>query len=121
MNGSRFAPPGRAARYRAGRATAATAFPAFLLAAQLITAAPSNATCPQGQQEDSVTGMCWSQSSGGVGYYPSSADSCLPGQVGGCVGQLRPNPLQNPGPQTNAGPLSPAVAGENAWLPSNRR
>lgn len=92
-----------------------------LLAAQLLTGPRAHATCSDGQQEDSTTGMCWSQSGSGAGFYPSGADSCLPGRVGNCVGQLRSNPLENPGPQTNAGPLNPAIAGENAWLPSSRR
>jgi hypothetical protein len=92
----------------------------LVMAAQLLVAARAHADCPEGQQQDPNTRMCWSQSSQGGGYY-SGGGPCQPGQVGDCVGQLRPNPLQNPGPQTEAGPPDPATAGENAWLPSNRR
>lgn len=106
---------------KAQRAVPMTIVCGVLLAVLLITAPAADATCSQGQQEDPTTGMCWSQSGSGTSYYSSGADSCLPGRVGNCVGQLRPNPLENPGPQTDAGPPNPADAGENAWLPSNRR
>ena len=96
----------------------------FLTAAQLCVAAPAHATCPEGQQEDPTTRMCWSQDAQGSSFssggFSSGTNPCLPGRLGNCVGQLLPNALQNPGPQIKAGPPDPATAGANAWLPSKR-
>lgn len=64
-----------------------------LMSTQLFTSPPAQA-CPDGQQEDPLTRMCWSQNSQGI----SSGGPCTPGQIGNCIGRIRPNPLQNPGP-----------------------
>lgn len=99
------------------RALSAAAVGGLLMAAQLLIAAPAQATCPEGQQEDPSTRMCWSQSAQGTGF-PSGDSTCVPGRVGDCVGQLRPNPLQPALPQTTAGPLNPDI--NDIWVPSNQ-
>lgn len=89
----------------------------LLMAAELLITVPAHASCPEGQQEDPSTRMCWSQSAQGTAF--SSGDApCLPGRVGDCVGQLRPNPLQPSVPQIDAGPVSPDI--NDIWVPSNQ-
>lgn len=73
-----------------------------LVSAQLLTAAPAYA-CPQGQLEDEVTGMCWSQSGQGESFGGPGDGPCLPGRLGNCVGTL-----QKTSPQTGGG-QNPAV------------
>ena len=72
------------------------AIPALLLTAAcggllsfgLLTAAPATA-CPEGQLEDTVTRMCWSQSGQGESFAGPGEGPCMPGRVGGCLGSLQ--------------------------------
>lgn len=60
----------------------------LLISAQLLTA-PSAHACPEGQLEDSVTRICWSQNGQGEQYGGPGDGPCLPGRLGSCVGTLQ--------------------------------
>lgn len=75
---------------------------ALVMSAQLLTAPPARA-CADGQLEDTVTGMCWSQSGRGESYGAPGEGPCLPGRLGNCLGTL-----QKSSPST-AGAQNPAV------------
>ena len=51
--------------------------------------APSATACPEGQLEDTVTRMCWSQSGQGASFGGPGEGPCLPGRIGGCLGSLQ--------------------------------
>lgn len=74
----------------------------LVMSAQLLTAPPARA-CADGQLEDTVTGMCWSQSGQGESYGAPAEGPCLPGRLGNCVGTL-----QKSSPST-AGAPNPAI------------
>lgn len=80
----------------------AVTFGGLLMSAQLLTAPPAQA-CPEGQLQDTLTGMCWSQSGQGEPYGGPGDGPCLPGRLGNCVGTL-----QQSFPQTGGG-QNPAV------------
>jgi hypothetical protein len=73
---------------RAFGALLAVAIGGLLISAQLLTA-PAAHACPEGQLEDTVTGMCWSQSGQGQAYGGPGDGPCLPGRLGNCVGTLQ--------------------------------
>ncbi|MCB0924539.1 MAG: hypothetical protein KDB50_08390 [Mycobacterium sp.] len=66
----------------------AVAFGGMLMSAQLLTAPLAHA-CTEGQLQDTVTGMCWSQSGQGQSYGGPGEGPCLPGRLGVCVGTLQ--------------------------------
>lgn len=74
----------------------------LLMSTQLLTAPPARA-CPGGQLEDTVTGMCWSQSGQGESYGAPGDGPCLPGRLGNCIGTL-----QKSSPST-AGAKNPSI------------
>ena len=76
----------------------AVVFGGLLMSAQLLTAPPAQA-CPEGQLQDTVTGMCWSQS--GQGTTPGDGP-CLPGRLGSCVGTLQKSSPQSGGSGQNS-------------------
>lgn len=59
-----------------------------LMAAQLLAPPPAQA-CAEGQLEDTLTGMCWSQSGAGESYGGPGDGPCLPGRLGNCLGSLQ--------------------------------
>lgn len=59
-----------------------------MMALQLLTAPPARA-CAPGQLADTVTGMCWSQSSKGESFGAPGDGPCLPGRLGNCLGTLQ--------------------------------
>lgn len=74
-----------------------------LMSAQLLTA-PSAQACPEGQLQDTVTGMCWSQSGQGEAYGGPGEGPCLPGRLGNCVGTLQKSSPQIGGGGNSAVP-----------------
>lgn len=77
----------------------------LLISAALLTAPRAHA-CPQGQLEDTVTGMCWSQSGQGASYGAPGDGPCLPGRLGNCVGTLQkssPSAANLPNPAVPCG------------------
>lgn len=78
----------------------------LLMSAQLVMAPPAQA-CPEGQLQDTVTGMCWSQSGQGTSYGGPGEGPCLPGRLGSCVGTLQksaPSGAQNSAVPCGFGP-----------------
>lgn len=61
---------------------------AMMLSAPLLTA-PAAHACAAGQLEDTVTGMCWTQSGQGESFGGPAAGPCLPGRLGNCLGTLQ--------------------------------
>ncbi|MCW1959124.1 MAG: hypothetical protein KIH64_011385 [Mycobacterium sp.] len=72
----------------AGKAWAALTAGGLLISAQLFTAPPAYA-CAEGQLQDTVTGMCWSQSGQGETFGAPADGPCLPGRLGNCLGTLQ--------------------------------
>jgi hypothetical protein len=75
-----------------------------MVSVQLLTAARAHA-CAQGQLEDTITGMCWTQSGQGSSFGGPGEGPCLPGRLGSCLGTLQkssPPPLRG-GDSTNSG------------------
>lgn len=66
----------------------AVAASGLLITAQLATA-PRALACPEGEMEDSITRMCWSQTGQGQSYGGPGDGPCLPGRLGNCVGTLQ--------------------------------
>lgn len=90
------------AKVLAGRpALLAVTVGGLLMSAPLFTA-PLAYGCPEGQQEDTVTRMCWSQSGAGDTFGVSGDGPCLPGRLGNCLGKLRSSPTA--GTQNSAVP-----------------
>ena len=65
----------------------AVAVGGLLMSAPLV-AAPLAHGCSQGQLEDTVTRMCWSQSAQGDTFGMSGDGPCLPCRLGSCLGTL---------------------------------
>jgi hypothetical protein len=74
--------------FRGSGVPVAMTFGGLLMSAQLVTAPPAQA-CLEGQLQDTVTGMCWSQSGQGESYGGPGDGPCLPGRLGSCVGSLQ--------------------------------
>ena len=72
----------------ASAALLAATFGATMLSAQLFSAPPAYA-CAAGQLEDTVTGMCWTQSGQGESFGGPASGPCLPGRLGSCLGTLQ--------------------------------
>ncbi len=60
----------------------------LLMSASLFTA-PLAYGCPEGEFEDTVTRMCWTQSGAGDNFGFSGDGPCLPGRLGNCLGELQ--------------------------------
>ena len=69
-------------------AVLAAALLGMMVSVQLLTA-PSAHACAQGQLEDTVTGMCWTQSGQGSNFGGPGEGPCLPGRLGNCLGTLQ--------------------------------
>lgn len=89
--------------FAGSRVLFAVAAGGLLMSAQLFTAPPAQA-CPEGQLQDLVTGMCWSQSGQGESYGGPGDGPCLPGRLGNCVGTLQKSSQQTGGGQNSAVP-----------------
>jgi hypothetical protein len=74
--------------FKGSAALVVLTFGGLLVSAQLLTA-PTAYACPEGQMEDSVTRMCWSQTGQGEAYGGPGDGPCLPGRLGSCVGSLQ--------------------------------
>ncbi len=61
---------------------------ALIVSSALITAAPSYASCPEGQFEDPNTRMCWTQIAPDLVAGMSGEGPCLPGRLGNCVASI---------------------------------
>ena len=72
-----------------GSGALAAAAACGLLTAAHIVSAPSAQACAQGQVEDPITRMCWSQSGTDENYGVSGNGPCLPGRLGNCLGALK--------------------------------
>lgn len=90
-------------RFAGSGALLAVAVGGLLASTQLFTAPPALA-CPQGQLEDTVTGMCWTQSGQGQSYGGAGTGPCLPGRIGNCVGTLQKSSPQVAGGHNSAVP-----------------
>lgn len=77
-----------ASDFRGSAALVAVTVGGLLMSAQLLTA-PTAHACSEGQLQDTVTGMCWSQSGQGQSYGVSGEGPCLPGRLGSCLGTLQ--------------------------------
>ena len=86
----------------------------LLMSAHLLTAPPAHA-CPEGQLEDTVTGMCWSQSGQGASFGGPGDGPCLPGRLGNCVGTLQKSSPQSPATEPN--PAVPCGFGPESGFP----
>ena len=76
------------------RLIAAAAFAGSLLAAPLIVGATANgASCPAGQWQDWITGICWSQNSPASSFSSSPNSPCLPGRLGLCMSAYQNTPV----------------------------
>ncbi len=75
-----------------------------LLMSALLVVAPVAHACAEGQLEDTVTGMCWSQSGQGESYGSSGDGPCLPGRLGSCLGTLQKSSPGVSGGQNSAVP-----------------
>lgn len=83
----------------------------LLISAQLVTA-PSAHACPEGQLEDTVTRMCWSQNGQGQAYGGPGDGPCLPGRLGNCIGTL-----QNASPSPGGNAAVPCGFGPEGGFP----
>ena len=92
----------------------------IFVSAPLVTAPLAHA-CPAGQLEDTVTRMCWSQSSSGDTFGMSGDGPCLPGRLGSCLGTLEksspPGASKNPAVPCGFGPESGYPCGGWGWWP----
>lgn len=75
-----------------------------LLMSSQLAVAPVASACAAGQLEDTVTGMCWSQSGQGESYGSSGDGPCLPGRLGNCLGTLQKSSPATGGGQNSAVP-----------------
>ena len=89
-------------RFSGSAALLAVVLGGALMSGHLLTAPPAYA-CAPGQLEDTVTGMCWSQSGQGESYGAPGDGPCLPGRIGNCLGTLQKS--------------VPATGGQNAAVP----
>ena len=80
-------------RSMASRLLAAAALGGALVSAPMIASPADAATCPGGQWEDPITGVCWSQNSPSRSYGGSGNIACMPGRLGLCLGALQNTPV----------------------------
>ena len=85
----------------------ATTFGGILMATQIVTAPPAQATCSG--LTDPVTGICWSGSAAGGGI-SGTGGTCMPGRLGLCLGALQNSQL----PGANL-PKNTGVGGLQSW------
>jgi len=92
-------------RSKASRLLAAAALGGALVVTPIVTATPADAaSCPGGQWQDPLTGVCWSQNSPSNSYGGSGNIPCLPGRLGLCMSALQNTPIPGatlPGPNAN--------------------
>lgn len=96
--------------FRASGVLVAVAFSGLMLSAQVATA-PRALACAEGQLEDSITGMCWSQSGQGQSYGGPGEGPCLPGRLGNCIGTLQKSSDLDSGNWNSAVPCGFGPAG----------
>jgi hypothetical protein len=92
-------------RSKASQLLAAAALGGALVVTPMVTATPADAaSCPGGQWQDPLTGVCWSQNSPSNSYGGSGNIPCLPGRLGLCMSALQNTPIPGatlPGPNAN--------------------